>query len=140
MNYEAHWQAMYNALRAALDAATLTDVDVVHIFTGDDSPLVRSAEPPLVVYRQDVERATGTAGQGSLKVLRSNWPMVSYAVDLADALQAKSVIITALTDASLTTTDGYVTTNISPLGTMDLFEPDSQLYAAHFRVEWERSI
>jgi hypothetical protein len=130
---------MYTALRAALDTGGHTDVDVFHVFTGDDSPLIKSAEPPLVTYRQDVERVTGTTGGGSLKVLRSNWPMVAYDQDLADALAYTSVIVSALTDAKLTTTDGYSTTNISPLGVMSLYETDSQLYAVHFRLEWERS-
>lgn len=139
MDYEAHWRAIYGEMRTALDAANLQAVDIFHVFTGEDSPLVKSAEPPLVVYRQDVERTTGTTGAGSLKVLRSNWPCVSYAEDLAEALAAASAIITALTDATFTTTDGYTTTNINPLGVMSLYETDSELYAVHFRLEWERS-
>lgn len=139
LDYESHWRAIYGEMRTALDAAGLTAVDIFHVFTGDDSPLTKSAEPPLVVYRQDVERNTGVTGSGSLKVLRSNWPMTSYAEDLADALQAASVIISALTDGSFTTSDGYTTTNVSPLGVMSLYEPDANLYAVHFRLEWERS-
>lgn len=138
MDYEAHWQALYNAIVAALTPAH-SDVGVFHVFTGDDTPLLASPEPPLIIYRMDVERTLGTTGNGSLNVLRSNWPMVSYAVDLADALKHASVVITALTDAKITTSDGYTTTNISPLGVMSLYETDAELYAVHFRIEWERS-
>ena len=139
LDYQTHWQAMYNAITAALTTGGFTDVNVYHVFTGDDAPLVKPAEPPLIIYRQDVERQTGTMGGKSLKVMRSNWPMVAYAQDLEDGLDYASCIIDALTDAALTTTDGYTTTSLLPLGVMALYESDSQLYAVHFRMEWERS-
>jgi len=140
VDYQAHWQSLYNAMRAALDAADYNDVGLYHIFTGDDTPLMSSAAPPLVAYRQDVERTLGTWGEGSLKLLRSNWVITSNAEDLTPALGYASTIATALTDAALTTTDGYTTTSLEPLGIITLYEPDSRLYAIHLRMEWERSL
>ena len=139
MDYKAHWQALYDAMRAALDDNDHKQVGLYHVFTGDDTPLTASAEPPFVAYRQDVERSTGTFG-GSLKILRSNWVITSRAAALEDALAYISAIVTDLTDAALTTTDGYTTTSLRGLGVQSLYETDAQLYAIHLRLEWERSL
>lgn len=136
---QTHWQSLYNAMRAALDTDGFTATPLVHVFTGDTT-LIESHEPPMVVYRQDVERKTGTTGSGSLKILRSNWVITAYAVDLEDSLDMISTIVDDLTDAALTTTDGYTTTNLSPLGIQTLYEKDGKVYATHLRMEWERSL
>jgi hypothetical protein len=136
---QAHYQSIYNAMRTALNADGFTAVPIIHVFSGD-STLITSHEPPMVVYRQDVERQTGTVGAGSLKILRSNWVITSYAIDLADSLDAISTIVDDLTDAALTTTDGYTTTNLAPLGVQSLYEKDGQVFATHLRMEWERSL
>ncbi len=140
MDYQAHWQALYDAMRTGLDDASHTDVGLYHVFTGDDSPLLTSAEPPLVAYRQDVERTLGTWGDGSLAVLRSNWVITAWDTDLENSLSYVSTIVNALTDAALTTTDGYTTTALRPLGVQSLYETDAALYAVHLRMEWERSL
>lgn len=136
---QTHYQSIYNAMRTALDGDGFTAVPIVHVFSGD-STLITSHEPPLIVYRQDVERNTGTVGSGSLKILRSNWVITSYAVDLADSLDAISTIVDDLTDAALTTDDGYTTTSLRPLGVQSLYESDGLVYATHLRMEWERSL
>jgi len=127
-------------MRTALDDVNRQDVGLFHVFTGDAHPLLTSAVPPLVAYRQDVERTLGTMGEGSLKIVRSNWVITAYDRDLDPALGFVSAIVNALTDAALTTTDGYTTTNLQPLGVQSLYETDSQLYAVHLRMEWERSL
>lgn len=140
MNMQDHWQAIYDAARAALDAIPEGDeVALLHVFSGD-SQTGESHEAPFVAYRQEVERSTGTTGAGSLKVLRSNWLFTAYTKDLGDGLLWLSTILNALTDATFTTTDGYTTTNINPLGVQTLYEDDVKLYACHLRLEWERSL
>lgn len=139
IDYQAHWQAIYNEMRTALDTATRTDVDIYHVFTGDTT-LIKSGEPPLLVYRQDVERNLGTVGDGALKVLRSNWILTAYSDTLGDALDIASVVLDALVENPFTTTDGYTTTHVEPLGVQSLYEQDSKLWAVHLRVLWERSM
>jgi len=136
---QTHYQALYAAMRTALDSQGYAAVPLIHVFTGD-SVLVESHEPPMVVYRQDVERSTGTVGGGSLKILRSNWVITGYAEDLEDSLDMISTVMHDLTDAAISTSDGYETTNLSPLGIQSLYETDGLVYATHLRMEWERSL
>lgn len=139
LDRKAHWQAIYDAIVAAQAAAGLGGIPVVHVFSGDDAPNVSSVDPPFIEYRQDVERNLGTYGDGTAKVLRSNWVIVSRAEDLEDCLAYSSAIVSYLVDADITTTDGYTTTNLEILGTMTLYERDAGLYADHIRFAWERS-
>lgn len=138
MDYEAHWQALYDEMRTALDNAGKTEVDLAHVFTGE-SPLIKSMEPPLLVYRQEVERSLGTVGGGAIKVLSSNFMLTSYADNLPEALAITSAVVTHLTAAEFGTTDGYTTTHIKVNGVQSLYEQDSKLYAVHTRILWERS-
>ena len=140
MDYEAHWQALYDELRTALDGGGHSDVDVVHVFTGE-SPLIRSYEPPLLVYKQETERTLGTVGDGNNKVISSNFMLTAYSENLGKALGIASVAVTHLTEdaGAFATSDGYETTNVRVIGNMSLYEQDSKLYAIHVRVEWERS-
>ena len=138
MDIQAHYQALYDAARTGLDTVD-PDVSLLHVDSNDS----QTGEPsswPFVIYRQDVERSLGTVGGGSAKILRSSWVFTAYAFDLADGLDYISAIANAIVDADLTTTDGYVTTNIELQGIQSLFEDDSRVYACHARFEWERSI
>lgn len=137
MDIQAHYQALYDAARAAMDAS-FADVPLLHIDSNDS----QTGEPiswPFVVYRQDVERPTGTTGGGASKILRSAWVFVAYTADFAEGLNIATAIVNGLVDANITTSDGYVTTNLELQGFQPLFEDDSQVYAVHFRFEWERS-
>ena len=138
MDIQAHYQALYDAARTGLDIDH-SDVPLLHVDSND----AQTGEPmtwPFVIYRQDIERSLGTVGSGSAKVLRSSWIFTAYAFDLHDALDYLSAVATSIIDADLTTTDGYVTTNIELQGIQSLFEDDAQVYACHARFEWERSI
>lgn len=139
MDIQAHWQAFYDAGRAALDADGFTDVQMVHV-TSKKGALVAPVTPPFVAYRDETERTTGTTGEGSLKVLRSGWMVSVRAVDLGEALDIASPILNAYVDADLVTTDGYETTALDLIGKQTLHEADSDLYAVHLRFDWERSL
>lgn len=135
---QTHWQALYNATRTGLDTDGFSAYPLVHVFTGDTT-LITSYSPPVIQYRQEVERRFGTTGSGAIKVMRSNWIFTAYTEDLEDGLDATTSIINALTDAALTTTDGYTTTALFPIGVQSLYETDAKVYATHLRMEWERS-
>ena len=138
MDITAHWQAIYNGQRAALDAAGHTDVPIFHT-SSIDTQTGEGAPPPYVIYRQDVERSYGTMGGGELEVLRSGWVITSYAVDLEDGLAYVSAIGTALAATIEDTADGYTTTSVEVIGVQSLYEEDFKVYATHMRVLWERS-
>ena len=140
IDYEAHWQALYNDMRAAMNAAGLSAIPIFHI-TSSSNQVGEPSPPPYVVYRQETERPTGTQGGGNSKVLRTGFIITAREDDLADALAIISAIANSLdaADATLTTTDGYETTDISILGVQSLFENDLNVYAVHLRVDWERS-
>lgn len=141
MDIQAHWQALYNEMRTALDGDGHTDVAVYHIDSTNDQT-GEPAPPPFIVYRDETLRPLGTVGNGNSAVLTSGFLITCRAYSLADTLSYISSIATALDDAdsSLTTTDGYSTTSIEIIGSQSLFEPDSKLYASHLRVSWERSL
>lgn len=142
MDLQAHWQALYDEMRDALDDATptLSSVPIYHVNSTDDQ-LGQPAAPPFVTYRDETLRPIGTQGKGNSALLTSGFVIVSRAFELADALTYTSVIATGLdsADSSMVTSDGYATTDISILGAQSLYEPDSKLYAVHLRVSWQRS-
>lgn len=141
MDLEAHWQALYDEMRDALDGSGYSAVPIYHVDSTNDQT-GEPAEPPLIVYRDETLRPMGTMGNGNSTLLKSGFLITTRAYTLGDALSYESAIITALdaADSTMTTTDGYYTTNISILGALTLFEPDSKLYARHLRIEWERSL
>ena len=139
MNIKAHWQAIYNECREALDLAGHTDVPVFHA-SSIDTQTGEGQDAPFVIYRQDVERSLGTIGGGELKVARSGWVITSYAEDLEDGLAYISAIVSAIADDIETTADGYTTTSVEVIGVQSLFEDDFKVYATHLRILWERSL
>lgn len=138
MNTKDHWQAVYDALRAALDTAGHTTVPVVHT-TSIDTQTGDGLDAPFVVYRQDVERSRGTVGGGELVDLNSGWVITSYAEDLEDGLDYIGAITTALPSGIADTADGYRTTGVEIIGVQSLYEPDFRVYATHLRVLWSRT-
>ncbi len=140
IDYEAHWKALYNKMRAAMNVAGLSDIPIFHI-TSSSNQAGEPAPPPYVTYRQETERPTGTQGGGNSKVLRTGFIITAREEDLTDALDIISAIANSLdaADGSMETTDGYQTTDISILGVQSLFENDLNVYAVHLRVDWERS-
>ena len=139
MNIKAHWQALYDSMRAALDAAGHTDIPVFHT-TSIDTQTGEGASPPFVIYRQDVERSYGTMGGGELEVVRSGWVITAYAVDLEDGLDFIAAIVSAISDNGIgATSDGYTTTAVEIVGVQSLYESDFKVYATHLRILWERS-
>lgn len=141
MDAQAHWQALYDECRSALDAGGKSAVPIVHVSSNSDLSGVPHS-PPFVAYRQDVEKPIGTTGKGAHAILRSSWAFVAYSESLSDALSCQSLIVSALAVVgnALTTTDGYTTTHFEVEGSQPLWEQESSLYAAHFRVFWERSL
>lgn len=138
LSLKAHNQALYTAMRAGLDTDGHTAKPLFHVFSGD-SQTGAPAQPPFVVYRQEWERTLGTTTGGASRVMRSGWIITAYSKSMAESLALASSCANALVDASLTTTDGYTTTNLSILGVQSLFEPDGRVHATHVRFEWERS-
>jgi len=139
MDIEAHWTAVYNEMRAALDNGGASAVPILHV-TSIDTQTGQGTEAPFVVYRQDVERSFGTVGGGEQKVLRSGWVVTSYSEGLAEGLNYLSLIADALTDGIADTADGYVTAGVEIIGVQTLHEPDFMVYASHMRLLWERSL
>jgi hypothetical protein len=139
IDFDAHYEALYGAMRDALDGASI-DMPIMPITStytdGNDS-----AEPPFVVYRQDIEQAVGTISGGNLKVIRSGWVVTARSFDLTESLAATSAIASALmgAGAELVTDDGYTTSDISINGVQSLYEQDFKVYAVHLRFTWERS-
>lgn len=141
MQPKAHWQAIYNNLRASLDGAGFNAVEVVHT-TSIDTQTGGGLDAPFVVYRQDVERSHGTVGGGELDVLNSGWVITSYADDLEDGLAYIGAIATGITTGTgvADTTDGYRTSGMEVIGIQTLYENDFKVYASHLRVLWERTL
>lgn len=139
IDYEAHWQALYDEMRAALDV-NFAEVPIYHITSTDDAT-GEPADPPYVVYRQETERTMGTTGGGNSKVMKSGWVITARDFDLAAALAYISDIVGDLTEAddSMVTADGYATTDIKIIGLQSLYEQDFGVYAVHCRIDWERS-
>lgn len=138
LDLQAHWQAIYNAVRAGLDAALFDDVPLLHIESGH-GPNSERISPPFVTYRDETARTLGTTGAGSLKVLTTGWVFTARSHDLEEALDLASAVTNALVDANFTTTDGYTTTSLELIGDMTLWETDFEVNAVHLRFQWERS-
>lgn len=138
MQNKAHWQALYDAMRSALDGNDYDGVPIFHV-TSVDTQTGQGAIAPFVVYRQDVERSLGTMGGGELVTLNSGWVITSYAFDLSDGLDFLSAIETALADSTITTGDGYTTTAFEVIGVQTLYDDEYKVYGTHMRIRWERS-
>lgn len=140
IDYEAHWQALYNEMRAAMDVGGHNAVPIFHV-TSENDQTGDPSDPPYVVYSQETERPIGTVGGGNSTVLRSGFRITARASGLADALAYISDIVSALdsADDTMVTSDGYRTSDIHVLGVQSLYESDFGVYAVHLRVDWERS-
>jgi len=138
MQNKAHWQALYDAMREALDDDGQDHVPIFHV-TSVDTQTGKGATAPFIVYRQDVERSMGTMGGGELTVLDSGWVITSYAFDLGDGLDYLSLIETALADTTITTGDGYTTTAFEVIGVQTLYDDEYKVYGTHMRAMWQRS-
>jgi hypothetical protein len=134
IDLKAHYQAIFDAIDGAVA------VPVLHVYSGD-SQVGDPTELPFIVYRQEVERlVAGTRAGGDSKVMTSNWVITAYSHELGEALDLVSVAFNALVDTKPTTTDGYTTTAIEPVGVVSLWEKDAKNYAVHGRIMWERSL
>lgn len=134
MELKAHYQAIYDAIAPAVGHP------VLHVFSGD-SQTGSSIDLPFMVYRQEVDRlVAGTRSSGDAKVMRSNWVITAYSINLGEALDMVSDAFNALVDTTPTTSDGYSTTTIEPVGVISLWEKDGKNYAVHGRFMWERSL
>lgn len=135
IDLQAHYQALYDAMDPVVD------VPIFHV-TSADYQTNAPADPPFVVYRQDVERApAGTRAGGTNKVMRSNFIISAYTITLGEGLDLISNIVNQFEDTwqNIVTSDGYQTTNIEVLNVQSIYEKDGKNYAVHCRVEWERS-
>lgn len=140
MDYNAHWQVIYDTLAAALSAAALTEVSIAAIHSQDTQTAGVALEPPYVVYTQERETTLGTMGGGPNEVAESGWRITARTRDLEDLLD----IAAAVTDKFelediAATSDGYVTTAVELVGAQTLWEVDSKLNAFHLRFNWERA-
>ena len=134
-----HWQALYDALRAALDGAGHTDVPVMHV-DSSETQTGDSQEPPYVIYTDETLNPTGTTGGGPLDVIKDGWRITARARDLEDALAYRKAVMDRLAAFNIAdTADGYVTIGIDFIGLQTLYEQDAKLNACHLRVQWERS-
>lgn len=140
MDVQAHWQAIYDEARAALDGAGYNAVPIYHVTSTNDQT-GEPAAPPHVVYRDETMGALGTTGD-DLAVVQSNFLFTVRAYTLGEVLDYLSALVGGFEAAGIdmTTTDGYATTAITIVGHTSLYEPDSKLYAGHFRVNWQRSL
>ena len=139
LDIQAHYQALYDGARAALDADGHSGISLMHVYSGDDQT-GEPTEPPFVIYRQDVERSLGTTGGGPAKVLNSSWVFTSYSADLSSGLSYLTAIAAYFEENDPDQTqDGYVTTNVEVNGIQSLFEQADKFYACHLRLDWERS-
>ena len=140
MDLEAHWQALYTEMRAALDDAGYRLVPLFPV-TSSSNQDGEPEPPPYVVYRQETERPTGTSGGGNSKILETGFMVTAREEDLTVALGMISAIATRLDAATkaMVTADGYETTDIAILGLQTLYEHDMNVYAQHLRITWERS-
>jgi hypothetical protein len=141
IDYEAHWQALYDEMREALDGAGFSLVPIYHVTSSSTQPGGEPADPPYVMYRQETERPTGTTGKGNSAVLLTGFIITAREYDFGGALGMISAIVNKLdgADATMVTADGYETTDIKMLGNQSLFEDDLGVYAQHLRISWERS-
>lgn len=140
MDYDAHWQAIYDNMRAGLDAAGLTAVPILAVHSQDEQTAEEQQDPPYVVYTQETQRQLGTVGGGQAKVVRSGWRITARAFDLQTILDIASALSDKFEAEDIaTTTDGYVTTAVENIGAQTLWEPDAKLNAYHLRFDWERS-
>lgn len=137
MEWEAHWQAFYNALDAAL-ADDYGDVPIMHIDSSETQTGV-SQEPPYVIYSTETLNPLGTVGGGPLKVIKDGWRITARSRDLSEALGFMSAITAKLELEDIADADGYVTTGIEFIGFQSLYEQDAKLNAVHLRILWERS-
>lgn len=145
MDYDAHWQAFYDNMRAALDGAGFNAVPILAIHSTDSQTAEQTVEAPYVTYTSETQRNTGTmtgggSTSGPAKVVKNGWRIAVRTEDLQDLLD----ISTALSDKFelediANTLDGYATTAVDVLGYQTLWEIDAKLHAAHYRVDWERS-
>lgn len=139
MRMKDHWQALYDVMRAALDADDMAHVPIYH-GTSIDTQTGQGATAPYIIYRQDVERSMGTMGGGELVTLNSGWVITSYAFDLEEGLDYLSTITTALADIDgVLTDDGYTTTAVEVIGVQTIYEDEYKVYGSHLRIRWERS-
>ena len=139
-DYDAHWQAFYDALAAGLAAAGLSGVTVAAIHSQDSQTAGEALEPPYVVYTQERERGFGTMGGGQNEVMEAGWKITARARDLQEILDIATAITDKLEAEDVAdTTDGYVTTAIELVGGQTLWEVDSKLHAFHLRCNWERA-
>jgi len=138
MQNKAHWQALYDEMRQALDDSGHDGVPIFHV-TSVDTQTGEGAKAPYIVYRQDVERSMGTMGGGELTVLNSGWVITSYAFDLADGLDYLSEIETSLANSGMVTGDGYTTSGVEIIGVQTLYDDEYKVYGTHMRIRWERS-
>jgi hypothetical protein len=135
MTYDikAHHQALYDAMEPA------TNLPIYHTQSSNEQT-GEPAEIPFIVYRQETERTiAGTRTDGSAKVLRNTWVLSVFSKNFGEALDELTALFGALTDAEITTSDGYETTNLEPIGVMSLWESNQENYAVHGRISWERS-
>lgn len=132
-----HYETLYAALKSG------TDVQIIPITAYQDNTGEAAYALPFIVYRQEVERSPyGTPASGSAKVLRSNWLISSYAVNLDEAITNVTDALSNLIDneKNITTNDGYTTTNLELVGFMPRFEKEASNFIVDARIQWERSI
>jgi len=140
MDLDAHWQAMYDALRAGLDTAGLTDVPLAAIHSQDSQTAGEALVPPYVIYSGERETGTGTTGSGQNKVALSGWRVTCRARDLDEVLAMASAVTAKMEQEDIDqTADGYVTTAVELVGGQTLYEIDSKLNSYLLRFNWERS-
>lgn len=140
MDYDSHWQVIYDALVQGLAAKGLSNVTVAAVHSQDTQTAGESIDPPYVVYTQEREVGMGTMGGGPNEVSEAGWRLTARARDLQEILD----IATALSDKFelediADTADGYVTTAVELVGAQTLWEIDSKLHAFHVRINWERA-
>ena len=139
IDFEAHWQVMYDGITTALTDGGNGSVPVLHV-DSSETQTGGAQEPPYVLYTAETMVPVGTVGDGPSKVLRDGWKIVARARDLSDVLDYISNVVTKLELEDLPdTADGYRTTAIDILGFQTLYEQDAKLNAGHLRISWERS-
>jgi len=84
MDYEAHWQALYNEMRTAMDVDH-SSIAIYHTTSTDDQT-GEPAAPPYVVYTDETNRHVGTMGGGNSKVLKSGFRITARHSELSEAL------------------------------------------------------
>lgn len=133
MDVYEHYKALYTAAKAANPSTPL-----VPIYSGNDLNGV-SYFPPYITYREESDNVSGTMGGGANRVARSSWLFIFYDEDLQNALDMSANLITTLTDAAITTADGYETTASEMITSFTLYDQDLESHAHYVRWLWERS-